>query len=285
MTDFKDPVVEMNESHGPAATVMGSSQLLKDFESRQHSLTRKEAIKEHWKPITWCLYMFFTCVMYGFDSLAGGVVVGITEFRKDFGHPFAGDYVIDADWQLGFQAATLGGEWSYLAWKVMLNTDRHHLWWSHIWHRYQQVRSSNVHSCGIHNQHGRYLSPILLQNARGVFRWQASHWYPSRCLRYRCSNLLGRNGTHLGPRRCHRRHEFRHCVRTTDRIWSPTSNKFLQRRKAVQSLVCYSVGLRSHWLDNFALPPRVSTSGSFGRQSLIRPAQVPILAHGTRQGR
>lgn len=62
-----------------------------------------------WASKAWCLYMFFTCVMYGFDSLAGGVVVGITEFRKDFGHPFAGDYIIDANWQLGFQAATLGG--------------------------------------------------------------------------------------------------------------------------------------------------------------------------------
>lgn len=109
MTDIKDLVVEENESVGTAPAVMGSSQLLKDYETRQHSLTRKEAIKEHWKSIAWCLYMFFTCVMYGFDSLAGGVVVGIVEFRKDFGHPFAGDYVIDADWQLGFQAATLGG--------------------------------------------------------------------------------------------------------------------------------------------------------------------------------
>lgn len=35
---------------------------------------------------------------------------GIVEFRKDFGHPFAGDYVIDANWQLGFQATTLGGK-------------------------------------------------------------------------------------------------------------------------------------------------------------------------------
>jgi len=116
MVDIKDPVVETNENTGPAPAVVGSSQHLKDFETRQHGLTRKEAIKEHWKPIAWCLYMFFTCVMYGFDSLAGGVVVGITEFRKDFGHPFAGDYVIDANWQLGFQAATLGGKYqSYIS--------------------------------------------------------------------------------------------------------------------------------------------------------------------------
>ncbi|KAF1959490.1 general substrate transporter [Byssothecium circinans] len=92
-----------------AAAVVNSSQLLKDFEARQHSLTRKEAILEHWKSIAWCFYMFFTCITYGFDSLAGGVVIGIAKFREDFGYPFAGDYVVDASWQLGFLAATLGG--------------------------------------------------------------------------------------------------------------------------------------------------------------------------------
>lgn len=94
----------------PKNAIIDSSPTLQAFETRQQSLTRKEAIREHWKSIAWCFYMFFTCIMYGFDSLAGGVVVGITQFRKDFGYPFEGDYVVDANWQLGFQAATLGGE-------------------------------------------------------------------------------------------------------------------------------------------------------------------------------
>lgn len=53
--------------------------------------------------------MFFICILWGFDGLAGGVVVSIEQFRKDFGRPFAGDYVVDANWQLGFLAATLFG--------------------------------------------------------------------------------------------------------------------------------------------------------------------------------
>lgn len=56
------------------------------------------------------MYMFFVCIMWGFDGLAGGVVVSIAQFRKDFGTPYAGDYVVDANWQLGFLAATLFGE-------------------------------------------------------------------------------------------------------------------------------------------------------------------------------
>ncbi|KAF2712661.1 hypothetical protein K504DRAFT_531721 [Pleomassaria siparia CBS 279.74] len=50
-------------------------------------------------------FMFYTCIMFGFDSLAGGVVVvvvvvSIAEFGKDFGRAYAGDYyVVDANWQ------------------------------------------------------------------------------------------------------------------------------------------------------------------------------------------
>lgn len=58
MADHKDVTIETNESvsASPNAAVVGSSQLLKDFETRQHSLSRKEAIKEHWKPIVSSLH-------------------------------------------------------------------------------------------------------------------------------------------------------------------------------------------------------------------------------------
>ncbi|KAF2009537.1 general substrate transporter [Aaosphaeria arxii CBS 175.79] len=110
MADVKDTAIDHVEStHDGATAVVGSTELLKNFQTRQQSLSRKEAVKEHWKSLAWCFFMFYTCIMFGFDSLAGGVVVSIVEFRKDFGHPFAGDYVVDANWQLGFQAATLFG--------------------------------------------------------------------------------------------------------------------------------------------------------------------------------
>jgi hypothetical protein len=50
--------------------------------------------------------MFFICVMFGYDSLAGNIVISITQFRIDFGYPYVGDYVVSADWQLAFQVNT-----------------------------------------------------------------------------------------------------------------------------------------------------------------------------------
>lgn len=53
--------------------------------------------------------MFFICILWGYDGLAGGVVTSIAEFRKDYGYYYEGAYVLDANWQLGFTAATLFG--------------------------------------------------------------------------------------------------------------------------------------------------------------------------------
>lgn len=147
--------VETTTEQGNGTAVMGASQQVKDFQARQQSMTRKESIKEHWKPLAWCMFMFYTCIMFGFDSLAGGVVVSIFEFRRDFGHPFAGDYVIDANWQLAFQAATLFGRISryLLRKKCTDNDDRYHLWWFLDWFWCQQMGSSTLHTDRIHYQH------------------------------------------------------------------------------------------------------------------------------------
>lgn len=95
-------------SNGGEAVIVGS-QALQNFEAYQHSLTKRQAFKEEWKPIAWCMYSFFVCILFGFDGLAGGIVVSIAKFREDFGELFEGAYVVDAGWQLGWTGATLAG--------------------------------------------------------------------------------------------------------------------------------------------------------------------------------
>lgn len=48
--------------------------------------------------------------MWGYEGLAGTAVIGLGAFRVIYGHPYEGDYVVDANWQLGFTAATLAGK-------------------------------------------------------------------------------------------------------------------------------------------------------------------------------
>ncbi|KAI9147290.1 Major facilitator-type transporter ecdC [Paramyrothecium foliicola] len=85
------------------------------FTDRQNVLTKLEAIKESRWSLAWCMYMCFLCVTWGFEGTAGSIVVSIVQFRKDFGSPYEGDYVLDASWQLGFQGITsfgvIAGAW------------------------------------------------------------------------------------------------------------------------------------------------------------------------------
>lgn len=62
--------------------------------------------------------MFFICIMWGYEGLAGTAVIGLGAFRVMYGHPYEGEYVVDANWQLGFTAATLAG-------KPLLHQEKH----------------------------------------------------------------------------------------------------------------------------------------------------------------
>jgi SP family general alpha glucoside:H+ symporter-like MFS transporter len=58
----------------------------------------------------WCIFMVWVILLVSFENQASGNIIGIPEFRKDFGHEFVSkdgtlSYVIDAKWQSAFQGA------------------------------------------------------------------------------------------------------------------------------------------------------------------------------------
>jgi SP family general alpha glucoside:H+ symporter-like MFS transporter len=58
----------------------------------------------------WCIFMVWVILLVSFENQASGNIIGIPEFRKDFGHEFVDKdgvrtYVIDAKWQSAFQGA------------------------------------------------------------------------------------------------------------------------------------------------------------------------------------
>jgi len=56
------------------------------------------------------MYAFYICITWGYDGLAGAIPVSVAAFRKDFGVRFGNDYAVDAAWQLGWLAGSLGGK-------------------------------------------------------------------------------------------------------------------------------------------------------------------------------
>ena len=56
----------------------------------------------------WCVYAAWCIILVSFDVQASGSVVGIPEFRKDFGYRFNDEYVLPASWQSAFGGAPIG---------------------------------------------------------------------------------------------------------------------------------------------------------------------------------
>ncbi|KAL2811271.1 general substrate transporter [Aspergillus granulosus] len=68
-----------------------------------------DSIKNNPKAMASCCYMLFTCIMWGYDGLASAVVLSIPRWRQDYGNLYNGAYVVPAQWQLAFTAASMIG--------------------------------------------------------------------------------------------------------------------------------------------------------------------------------
>ena len=87
-------------------SVAGNSDLMQETghatQQADHKISKWGAIKENPINFLWCVYGIWALIVIGFDNQAGGLVVSIPEFRKDYGKAFKGGYVIDAQWQSAF---------------------------------------------------------------------------------------------------------------------------------------------------------------------------------------
>ncbi|CAI6087915.1 unnamed protein product [Clonostachys chloroleuca] len=71
----------------------------------EHDLGKLESIKKYPSAFLWSLYAVWCVLLVSFENQASGNIIGVPEFRKDFGHPYEGGYVLDSSWQSAFQGA------------------------------------------------------------------------------------------------------------------------------------------------------------------------------------
>lgn len=69
-----------------------------------HKQTKWQAIRANPRVFFWCFLPIFCMIVSHFDFQVTGMVLSIPTFRKDFGHPYNGNYVLNAKWQ-----SALGG--------------------------------------------------------------------------------------------------------------------------------------------------------------------------------
>lgn len=66
-----------------------------------------ESLRRYPQACFWCIYAVWCVVLVSFENQASGNVLGIPEFRKDFGSYYDGNYVLAAKWQSAFSGAPI----------------------------------------------------------------------------------------------------------------------------------------------------------------------------------
>ncbi|KAF2800263.1 general substrate transporter [Melanomma pulvis-pyrius CBS 109.77] len=102
-------VVEINE-HLPSVAAGEITQLGHLANAEDHDVGKLASFRKYPWACAWCIYSVWVVLLVSFENQASGNVIGIPEFRKDFGHKFVAadgsvSYVIDAIWQSAFQGA------------------------------------------------------------------------------------------------------------------------------------------------------------------------------------
>lgn len=107
MNNSKDDDIKgADDSHveAPAGAAMDHADLIRE----EKKMGKIAAIKAHPLAFAWAAYGAWQILLVSYENLASGIVVGIPQFRKDFGYAYNGDYVLDAMWQAAFSAGPTG---------------------------------------------------------------------------------------------------------------------------------------------------------------------------------
>jgi hypothetical protein len=63
------------------------------------------SVRKYRTAVLWCLYMLWCVLANNYAKTAGQSVLGIPQFRKDFGNAYNGNYVLSARWQSAYYGA------------------------------------------------------------------------------------------------------------------------------------------------------------------------------------
>ena len=96
--------------HKPEGNFVVETELSKSSSESTERPKRDEAVfqcvRSHPIVVTWCIYTIWVMIASAFTNAAGGSVLGIPQFRKDFGKPFEDGYVLPTAWQSAYYGAT-----------------------------------------------------------------------------------------------------------------------------------------------------------------------------------
>jgi hypothetical protein len=108
--DNKSNTVELHEHVSETTVAPRTSELGHLANQEDYEVGKLASFRKYPWACAWSIYMVWVVLLVSFENQAAGNVIGIPEFRKDFGHRFTAEdgsvsYVVDAQWQSAFQGA------------------------------------------------------------------------------------------------------------------------------------------------------------------------------------
>ncbi|CAK7235913.1 hypothetical protein SBRCBS47491_009458 [Sporothrix bragantina] len=105
--DSNETTDKTHNPHTEAVEVVETveAQLAHLSDQEDHTIGIWQSLVRYPWASAWCVYGLWTIILISFDVQAGGAVVGIPQFRKDFGNYYEGAYVLPAAWQSAFNGA------------------------------------------------------------------------------------------------------------------------------------------------------------------------------------
>lgn len=94
-----------NAAHVEGAVDDGDQHLDSLANQEEHETRKLAAFRQYPLACAWCFYSVFVILLSSFENQAAGIILGIPEFRKDFGVLYNDEYVIEAEWQAAFTGA------------------------------------------------------------------------------------------------------------------------------------------------------------------------------------
>lgn len=76
--------------------------------AEDHGVSKWQAIKQNPWACIWTTFAIWMVLLVSYENQASGNILGIPQFRKDFGQEHDGEYVLQANWQSAFTAAPIG---------------------------------------------------------------------------------------------------------------------------------------------------------------------------------
>jgi hypothetical protein len=75
--------------------------------AEDHDSNKWQAIRCNPWAFAWCLYAVWTILLVSFENQASGNILGIPQFREDFGSFYKNNWVLSAKWQSAFSGAPI----------------------------------------------------------------------------------------------------------------------------------------------------------------------------------